>query len=78
MNVTTNKKLFSIPSKPYNTTFKTSKNLCQFPQIPGNRTQNGYQRSHLVNTRNLTTTVTAKAASTKSKREIKYGKPTWI
>ena len=32
----------------------------------------------LVNTRNLTTTVTAAAASTKNKREIKYGKSTWI
>ena len=32
----------------------------------------------LVDTRNLTTTVTATAASTKNKREIKYGKSTWI
>ena len=49
MNVTTNKKLFSVPSKPYNTSFKTSKNFePRFPQIPGNRTQtqNRYQRSH--------------------------------
>ena len=30
----------------------------------------------LVNTRNLTTTATA--ASTKNKREIKYGRSTWI
>ena len=42
MNITTNK-LFSMPSKPYNTSFKTSKN---FPQIPRNHTQNGYQRNH--------------------------------
>ena len=46
MNVTTNKKLFSMPSKSYNTSFKTSKNLRRFPQTPGNRTQNGYQRNH--------------------------------
>ena len=46
MNVTTNKKLFRMPSKPHNISFKTSKNLCQFPQIPGNQTQNGYQRNH--------------------------------
>ena len=45
MNVTTNKKLFSMPSKPYNISFKTSKNLCQFPQIPGNCTPNKYQRN---------------------------------
>ena len=31
-----------------------------------------------VNTRNLTAAVTAKAASTKNKREIKYFKSTWI
>ena len=31
-----------------------------------------------VNTRNLTAAVTAKAASTKNKREIKYCKSTWI
>ena len=42
MNITTNK-LFSMSSKPHNTSFKTSKN---FPQIPRNRTQNGYQRNH--------------------------------
>ena len=46
MNETTNKKLFSMPSRPYNTSSKTSKNLRRFPQIPGNRTQNGYQRNH--------------------------------
>ena len=46
MNVTTKKKLFSMPSKPYNTSFKTSKNFCRFPQIPRNCTQNGYQRNH--------------------------------
>ena len=46
MNVTTNKKLFSMPSKPYNTSFKTSKNLSRFLQIPGYGTQNGYQRNH--------------------------------
>ena len=46
MNVTTNKNLFSMSSKPYNTSFKTSKNLCQFPQIPWNCTQNRYQRNH--------------------------------
>ena len=28
IKVTTNKKLFSMPSKPHNTSFKTSKNLC--------------------------------------------------
>ena len=78
MNVITNKKLFSMPSKPYNTFFKTSKNLCRFPQIPGNRTQKGYKGITLVNNRNLTTTVTATAASNKNKRETKYGKSTWI
>ena len=46
MNVTTKKKLFSTPSKPCNTSFKTSKHLRRFPQISGNRTQNGYQRNH--------------------------------
>ena len=45
MNVTTDKNLFSMSSKPYNTSFKTSKNLCQFPQIPWNCTQNRYQRN---------------------------------
>ena len=37
MNITTNKKLFSMPLKLHNTSFKTSKNLCRFPQIPGNQ-----------------------------------------
>ena len=45
MNITTNKKLFSMPPKPCNISIKTSKNLHQFPQIPGNRIQNGYQRN---------------------------------
>ena len=78
MNVTTNKKLFSMPSKPYNTSFKTSNNLRRFPQIPGNCTQNGYHRNHSGNTENLTSTVTATATSTSDKREIQYGKSTWI
>ena len=38
----------------------------------------GTKRITLVNTRNLTITVTATAARTKDKREIKYGKSTWI
>ena len=32
----------------------------------------------LVNTRNLTTTITATLASTKIKRKVKYGKSIWI
>ena len=31
MNITTNKKFFSMLSKPYNTSFKTSKNFRRFP-----------------------------------------------
>ena len=52
--------------------------MCLFPQIPENHSQNGYQRITLVNTRNLTTTATSKAASTKNRRETKYGTSTWI
>ena len=44
MNLTTNKKLFNTPSNSFNT-FKNSKNLYRFPQIPGNRNQNGYQKN---------------------------------
>ena len=46
MNVTTNKKLFSSSKtsfQSYNPSFKSSKNLCQFPQNLGNHNQNGYQ-----------------------------------
>ena len=42
MNFTANKKLFSS-SKTSFQSYKSSKNLCRFPQNPGNRTQNGYQ-----------------------------------
>ena len=46
MNVTANKKLFSSSKtyfQSYNFSFKNTKNLCRFPQNPGNRNQNGYQ-----------------------------------
>ena len=46
MNVTTNKKLFSTSKtsfQSYNSSFKSSKNLRQFPQNPGNCNQNRYQ-----------------------------------
>ena len=46
MNITANKKLFSTSKtsfQSYNPSFKSSKNLCQFPQNPVNRNQNWYQ-----------------------------------
>ena len=50
------------------------KNLHQFPQI-----SMGIKGTTLVNTRNITTTATTAAASTKSEREInKYDRSTWI
>ena len=72
------KKLESMPSKPYNTSFKTSKTCVDSLQSLGIALRMGIKGITLVNTRNLTTTVTATAASTKNKREIKYGKSTKI
>ena len=74
MNVTTNKKLFSMLSKPYNTSFKTSKTCIDSLKSMGITLRMGTKGITLVNTRNLTVTT----ASTKNKREIKYGKYTWI
>ena len=46
MNVTANIKLLSSSKtsfQSYNSSFKSTNNLCLFPQNPGNRNQNGYQ-----------------------------------
>ena len=46
MTVTANKKLVFTSKnsfQSYNPSFKSSKNLCQFSQNPGNCNQNGYQ-----------------------------------
>ena len=75
MNVTTKKKLFSMTSKPYNTSFKTSKNLRRFPQIAGNRTQNGYHSGQYQKPYNNSHSNSSKH---QNQREIKYGKSTWI
>ena len=77
MNVTTNKKLLRMLSNPYNTSFKSSKNLRQFPQIPGNRTQNWYQRNHSGQYQKPYNNSHTTAANTKNKSEIKYGESTW-
>ena len=76
-NVTTNKKLFSMPSKPYKTSLKLQKTCVSSIKSLGIAVRMGTKLITLVNTRNLTTTVTATAAYTKNKREIKYGKSTW-
>ena len=78
MNVTTNKNLFSMPSKPYNTSFRTSKNLHRSLKSLGITLSTDTKGITLINTRNLTTTATATAASTKNKRETKYGRSAWI
>ena len=67
-----------MPTKPYNTSFKTSKTCVDSLKSLGIALRMGIKGITLVNTRNLTATVTAKAASTKNKREIKYGKSIWI
>ena len=53
---------------------KTSVNSLKFQGIAFRM---GIKGINLVNTRNLTT-VTVTTASTKNKREINYGKSTWI
>ena len=78
MNVTINRKLFSMPSKTYNTSFKTSKNLRRFPQIPGNHTQNGYQRNHSGQYQKLYNNSPSNSSKHQKQKRIKYGKSTWI
>ena len=78
MNVTTNKKLFCMPSKPYNTPSKLQKTCVDSVKSLGITLRMGTKVMTRVSTRNLITTVTATAASNKNKREIKYGKSNWI
>ena len=78
MNVTTNKKLFSTPSKPCNTSFKTSKNLRRFPQISGNRTKNGYQRNHSGQYQKPYINSHSNSNKHQKQKRIKYGRSTWI
>ena len=74
MNVTANKKLFSTFKtyfQSYNLSFKSLKNMHQFPQNPGNHNQNGY-KIELVNTRNNIAAITA--TNIPYKRNIKIGR----